>query len=119
MKRLRKPKLKDGELRVYWGRPDRHNCPDVVLAWQGHRSMRQDTALLHHHLCSRHPNPHKHPIFSVMEPSLIEELRARGYDLTTLKFSIQKLPVKENRVTYCHHCGGKVVLAASPQEQQP
>ena len=25
--------------------------------------------------------------------------------------------VKENRVTYCHHCGGKVVLAASPQEQ--
>jgi hypothetical protein len=27
--------------------------------------------------------------------------------------------VKENRVTYCHHCGGKVVLAASPQEQQP
>ena len=26
--------------------------------------------------------------------------------------------VKENRVTYCHHCGGKVV-SASPQEQQP
>ena len=24
--------------------------------------------------------------------------------------------VKENRVTYCHHCGGKVV-SASPQEQ--
>ena len=24
--------------------------------------------------------------------------------------------VKENRVTYCHHCGGKVV-PASPQEQ--
>lgn len=26
--------------------------------------------------------------------------------------------VKENRVTYCHHCGGKVV-PASPREQQP
>lgn len=26
--------------------------------------------------------------------------------------------VKENRVTYCHHCGGKVV-PASPLEQQP
>ena len=25
--------------------------------------------------------------------------------------------VKENRVTYCHHCGGKVV-PASPQEQK-
>ena len=24
--------------------------------------------------------------------------------------------IKENRVTYCHHCGGKVV-PASPQEQ--
>jgi hypothetical protein len=35
MKRLRKPKLKDGELQMYWGRPDPHDNPDVVLAWQG------------------------------------------------------------------------------------
>ena len=95
MKRLRKPKLKDGELRVYWGRPDRHDYPDVVLAWQGDRGMRADTALLHSYLCSQRPNPHKKPIFSVMEPSLVEELTARGYDITTLKFSIHKLPVKE------------------------
>ena len=89
-KRLRKPKLKDGELRVYWGRED-HDCtPDVILAWQGDRMMKRDTNLLHYHLCGRHPNPRKLPIFSVMEPSLIEELAARGYDLTTLKFSIMK-----------------------------
>ena len=26
--------------------------------------------------------------------------------------------IKENRVTYCHHCGGKIAIAASPQEQK-
>lgn len=90
MKRLRRPKLKDGELRVYWGMPDRHDSPDVVLAWQGDSMMKRDAALLHYHLCSRHPDPHKHPIFSVMQPSLIEDLQARGYDITTIKFSIMK-----------------------------
>lgn len=89
-KRLRAPKLKDGELRVYWGKPSRHDNPDVVLAWQGDASMKRDTNLLHYHLCSKHPDPFVQPIFSEMLPSLIEELQARGYDITTLKFSIQK-----------------------------
>lgn len=88
-KRLRKPKLKDGELRIYWGKLP-HENPDVVLAWQGDPSMRRDTALLHMAICSQHPNPHKLPIFSEMNPSLIEELIARGYDITTLRFSIMK-----------------------------
>lgn len=92
MKRLRQPKLKDGELRMYWGKADKYDSPDIVLAWQGDRMMKRDTALLHLHMCSRQPNPHKMPLFSVMEPSLIEELDARGYDLTTLKFSIMKKP---------------------------
>jgi hypothetical protein len=30
-----------------------------------------------------------------MEPSFVEELKARGYDITTLKFSIQKLASQE------------------------
>ena len=89
-KRLRAPKLKDGELRMYWGKPSRHDSPDVVLAWQGDPSMKRDTNLLHYHLCSKHPDPHVQPIFSKMLPSLIEELQAHGYDITTLKFSIQK-----------------------------
>jgi hypothetical protein len=89
MKRLRRPKLKDGELRMYWGRLP-HENPDLVLAYQGDAMMKRDTNLLHHHLCSQHPDPHKGPIFSVMNPSLIEELQARGYDITTLKFSIMK-----------------------------
>lgn len=95
-KRFRSPKLKDGELRMYWGKPDPHDNPDIVLAYQGNRQMRADTALLHFALCCKKPNPHKLPIFSVMEPSLIEELDERGYDLTTLKFSIMKKKGIEN-----------------------
>ncbi len=89
MKRLRKPKLKDGELRVYWGKLP-YDSPDVVFAWQGNSMMRRDTALLCSVFSQRQPDPHKMPIFSVMLPSLTEELVARGYDLTTLKFSIMK-----------------------------
>lgn len=89
MKRLRKPKLEDGELKMYWGR-EPNDRPDIMLAWQGDRSMKRDTNLLHYFMCSKHPDPDAQPIFSKMNLSLIEELDARGYDLTTLKFSIKK-----------------------------
>jgi len=89
MKRFRKPKLKDGELRVYWGKVP-HENPDIVLAWQGNPLMKRDTNMLHSFLCSKNPDPFAKPLFSVMNPSMIEELEARGYDLTTLKFSIMK-----------------------------
>ena len=90
MKRLRRPKLKDGELRMYWGREDHDRTPDVILAWQGNRMMKRDTAMLHYHMCSKRPNPFKQPLWSEMLPSMIEELEERGYDITTLKFSIMK-----------------------------
>lgn len=89
MKRFRKPKMKDGELRMYWGKLP-HDNPDVVLSWQGDRSMKCDTALLHYVVCSPKPSLTHMPLFSKMELSLIDELIARGYDITTLKFSIQK-----------------------------
>ena len=93
MKRLRKPKLKDGELRMYWGRLP-HDNPDVVLAWQGNSMMKRDTALLHMVICSKRPKITLGKLdWSAMEPSLIEDLEARGYDITTLKFSIMKKPV--------------------------
>ena len=89
MKRLRKPKLEDGELRIYWGREPR-GYPEIMLAYQGDGTMKRDTNLLHYVMCSKHPDPHTQPLFSKMNPSLLEELDARGYDLTTLKFSIKK-----------------------------
>ena len=91
MKRLRAPKLKDGELRMYWGRMP-GDCPDVIFAWQGHASMSRDSALLHYYLGSERPDPKASPLYSKMLPSLLKELEARGYDLTTLRFSIMKKP---------------------------
>jgi hypothetical protein len=98
MKRLRTPKLADGELRIYWGREPR-GIPEIMFAWQGDRSMKYDSKLLHYMMASKHPDPNVTPIFSKMRPSLFEELEARGYDMTTLKFSIMKKAangIKEN-----------------------
>ena len=89
MKRYRKPKLKDGELRMYYGKL-KHDSPDVIYAWQGEPSMRRDSSMLHYMLGTRRPDPTKRPIFSEMLPSFLEELESRGYDLTTIKFSIMK-----------------------------
>lgn len=89
MKRFRRPKLRDGELRVYWGKLPGDE-PDVIYEWRGEVGMKRDSRLLSYHLGSKHADPFdKHP-FSKMNPSLFEELEARGYDLTTLRFSIQK-----------------------------
>jgi len=52
--------------------------------------MKRDAALLHYVMGIDHPDPHTKPIFSKMNPSLFKELESRGYDLTTLKFSIMK-----------------------------
>lgn len=88
-KRFRKPKLKDGELRIYWGKVQ-YDSPDIILAWQGDSTMKGDTRLLHYHLCCKRPDVFSKSPFSSMNPSLIEELNNRGYDITTLKFSIMK-----------------------------
>lgn len=76
---------------MYWGRESRKTAPEVILEWQGNPSMRGDVALLHLYLCSQRPLVELGQInWSKREPSLIEELERRGYDLSTLKFSIQK-----------------------------
>lgn len=94
-KRFRRPKLKDGELRMYWGKLP-HDSPNVVLAWQGDSSMKRDTNLLHYVMCSQKPKVNVNTVdWSQMQPSLIEELKARGYDITTLQFSIRKRATAE------------------------
>lgn len=89
MKRFRKPILKDGELRVYYGKLP-HDEPDVVFEWRGDSSMMRDTRLLYSVLACPKPDLFAKPLFSKMEPSLLQELEARGYDISTIKFSIQK-----------------------------
>jgi hypothetical protein len=52
--------------------------------------MKRDSALLHYSLACQRPDYRLEHPFSKMLPSLIEELIERGYDITTLKFSIMK-----------------------------
>jgi hypothetical protein len=83
MKRYRAPKMKPGQLRMYWGRVD-GDSPDVCYMWGGGGANKCDAALLHYHLGTKQLNWKKE-----IEPSLIEELEKRGYDISTLKFSIE------------------------------
>lgn len=80
MKRFRRKKLNDGELKVYWGKMP-GQFPELIYSYQGDDIMRRDIFLMLHVLENKRPN---------MTTSLVEELDSRGYDITTLQFSIMK-----------------------------
>ena len=84
-KRWREPKAKDGELKAQWGKLQ-HDTPDLCYAW-GDGCSRRDGHLLHNVLTGERFSPGL-PVKS--EKGLVAELEERGYDITTLKFSIQK-----------------------------
>lgn len=79
-KRIRNPRARPGELKVGWGRCDRSE-PSLVYVRGGGTTERSDGRIL----CNAFEEVHVH-----LGRSLAEELEVRGYDLTTLKFSIQK-----------------------------
>uniref|UniRef100_A0A6H1ZXK8 Uncharacterized protein n=1 Tax=viral metagenome TaxID=1070528 RepID=A0A6H1ZXK8_9ZZZZ len=82
-KRWRSPRAKPGQLKVQWGKlPD--DDPDIVYSG-GIGTNGCDRALLHHVFGSP-----RYTYDGNTTPSLYDELEARGYDLTTLKFSIEK-----------------------------
>ncbi len=94
-KKFGKPRAKNGELKVQWGvLPD--NNPDICYIWgEGVKSC--DSNLLYYmfgtkrqHLLHGDEIVENNGQLIKWEKSLLEELDARGYDLTTLKFSIQK-----------------------------
>lgn len=95
-RRYRRRNAKPGQLLVYYGKLP-HNNPDIVFAWGGEGADKHDAMLLHYALsCKRQrmvygPERERnggHPL--VFDPSVIEELESRGYDITTLTLSIQK-----------------------------
>jgi hypothetical protein len=95
MKRWRAPKAKPGELKIAWGKLP-HDDPDLVFCW-GAGCSKRDGNLLHYIFSGKRQrmvygeDREKAGGFPVVfDPSALEELEARGYDLTTLKFSIQK-----------------------------
>ena len=88
-KRVRVPTAKPGELKIRWGRAERGDTPDVCYVW-GAGVSRSDSHLLHTTFGSQRMR-HDFPSMKVVyDPSFLDELEARGYDLTTLQFSIQK-----------------------------
>lgn len=79
--RRRMPRAKPGELKAQWG-DSREQGEDIYLA-HGEGIHRSDAHLLYGALCTTYGS-------ALVERSLIDELERRGYDITTLKFSIQK-----------------------------
>lgn len=86
-KRARRIDAKPGQLRMAWGRSDPWDEPSIVYAW-GDGVAKADANMLIHAMGGERMRS----AFSgfAFDPSLVKELEARGYDLTTLKFSIQK-----------------------------
>ena len=86
-KRYRAKKVKPGQLCVYYGKLP-HDAPDIIYH-SGEGVPSCDRALMHLIFgCSRPPEVQGRE----RGKSLIDELAARGYDLSTLQFSIQKSP---------------------------
>lgn len=94
MKRHRMPRPIPGVLHMKWANEgeargwNRHDPSlrgDVAWAW-GEGCSKADGALMHSVMCT---GPWSITLRRC-EPSLMEELVKRGYDLTTLRFSIRK-----------------------------
>lgn len=88
--------MKPGQLRMYYGKASPYDSPDVCYMWGAGGASKCDAALLHHMIGSKRielvygDEREKLGVPYKFGPSLLEELEARGYDLTTLKFSIQQ-----------------------------
>lgn len=85
--RATRKKAGPGQLRMFYGRLP-GDAPDVIYSW-GAGCSKRDGALLNYIIGSKRP-----PLSpgEPWDPSLLDELVARGYDLSTLEFSIRKLP---------------------------
>jgi len=82
MKRYRRPNVKEGQIIMQRGKVDGE--PDMCIFY-GDNTPRCDRSLVMNYLCSTRLNWQQN-----VEPSLIEELEKRGYDLETLRFSIER-----------------------------
>lgn len=98
-KRYRRKHAKPGQLLIYYGKLP-HDDPDVIFAWGGAGANRRDASFLTFALSGKRQRVvygeervknGGYP--AVFDPSVIEELEARGYDITTIQFSIMKKEV--------------------------
>jgi hypothetical protein len=75
-------RCKDNTLRAAWSKRER----DVSFGWPSGPQTKSDGHLLYGHFGYRYNYD------GTPEKSLLDELRDRGYDLKTLRFSIMKDP---------------------------
>lgn len=89
-RRWRTPEAKHGEIKIVYGKADRHSRPDLCVAWGAGADMKPTASLVMHALDQKRMG-YKFPTMEVeYRPSLLEELETRGFDITTLRFSIQR-----------------------------
>lgn len=89
MSKLRTPRPKEGQIKVAWG----YTADDgeAIYYCRGKGVPKVDGAMVHDMLASKRAHPVPGALFGVeWEPSFLEELEARGYDVKTLKISIEK-----------------------------
>lgn len=81
--RGRMPSPKPGQLQVGWACEDRFVNPELHFCYGGGGATSRDNHMLINAF---------HLAKTASGKCLVEELVDRGYDLSTLKFSIEKLP---------------------------
>jgi hypothetical protein len=86
MKRYRSPKVVEGQIKLQRGRID-GEAPDMCIFY-GDNVPRCDRSLVMNSLCFDTFDSGRNEL----SPSFVDELESRGYDLDTLKFSIDRLP---------------------------
>jgi hypothetical protein len=88
-KRYRTPTAKPGEVKIVYGRASHYDQPDLCAVWGGKGAAKPDARMVMHALTEPRSEYCIKTMKRVPAPSLIEELEARGYDITTLRFTIQ------------------------------
>lgn len=78
----RKVRAKPGELVAAFGKHEAGGRPDIAYAWGGGGADKPDARILSNAL-------EQAPVH--MGRTLRQELVARGYDISTLRFSVRKL----------------------------
>lgn len=82
MKRYREPVAKPGELKAQFGKERFSDAPDLLYAWGGSGASKSDSRVVSAAL-------EEVPVFD--GKPLRQVLKERGYDITTLRFSIRRL----------------------------
>ena len=80
-KRIHIPVAKPGQLLAKWGRPDRGEDPAIVYAHGAAGATRPDARVL---------SDAVEGLKNCYGRTLAEELEYRGYDMTTIRFSIEQ-----------------------------